>query len=108
MPPDTVYVGRPTKWGNPFNATQVGTMFSHYGYPAPIMELYSPPSLERCIDLYTAHLATKLIYEDDDFLSPLTGKNLCCWCSLDQLCHADVLLRIANEPVFVQQRLTQE
>lgn len=26
----------------------------------------------------------------------LRGKDLCCWCPLDQLCHADVLLEIAN------------
>jgi len=29
-------------------------------------------------------------------LSPLSGKNLACWCPLDQPCHADVLLTIAN------------
>ena len=27
----------------------------------------------------------------------LRGKNLACWCPLDQPCHADVLLDIANE-----------
>lgn len=26
----------------------------------------------------------------------LRGKDLCCWCALDQPCHADVLLEIAN------------
>ncbi|MGO8055976.1 DUF4326 domain-containing protein, partial [Rhizobium leguminosarum] len=26
----------------------------------------------------------------------LRGKNLACWCPLDQPCHADVLLEIAN------------
>lgn len=26
----------------------------------------------------------------------LRGRDLACWCSLDRLCHADVLLRIAN------------
>jgi hypothetical protein len=26
----------------------------------------------------------------------LKGKNLACWCPLDQPCHADILLRIAN------------
>ena len=28
----------------------------------------------------------------------LAGKNLACWCPLDQPCHADVLLKIANSP----------
>jgi hypothetical protein len=26
----------------------------------------------------------------------LHGKNVACWCPLDQFCHADVLLKIAN------------
>jgi len=28
--------------------------------------------------------------------SALAGKDLACWCPLDQPCHADVLLEIAN------------
>jgi hypothetical protein len=31
-----------------------------------------------------------------DMLAPLRGKNLACFCALDQPCHADVLLRLAN------------
>jgi hypothetical protein len=27
----------------------------------------------------------------------LRGKNLACWCPFDRPCHADVLIRIANE-----------
>lgn len=27
----------------------------------------------------------------------LAGKNLACWCPLDQPCHADVLLELANQ-----------
>lgn len=30
-------------------------------------------------------------------LSELAGRDLACWCPLDQPCHADVLLQIANE-----------
>jgi hypothetical protein len=29
-------------------------------------------------------------------LSPLRGHDLACWCPLDQPCHADVLLELAN------------
>jgi hypothetical protein len=29
-------------------------------------------------------------------IAPLRGKNLACWCALDQPCHADVLLELAN------------
>jgi hypothetical protein len=30
-------------------------------------------------------------------LTELRGKNLACWCPLDQPCHADVLLELANK-----------
>lgn len=33
-----------------------------------------------------------------EILKELRGKNLACWCALDQPCHADVLLEIANTP----------
>lgn len=32
-----------------------------------------------------------------DRLPELRGHDLCCWCPLDQPCHADVLLELANE-----------
>lgn len=31
-----------------------------------------------------------------DELHELRGKNLACWCPLDQPCHADILLELAN------------
>jgi hypothetical protein len=31
-----------------------------------------------------------------DAKQTLKGKDLACWCRLDQPCHADVLLEIAN------------
>jgi hypothetical protein len=30
-------------------------------------------------------------------LAPLRGKDLACWCPLDQPCHADVLLELVNK-----------
>ena len=31
-----------------------------------------------------------------EWLAPLRGRDLACWCPLDQPCHADVLLELAN------------
>lgn len=31
-----------------------------------------------------------------EWLAPLRGKNLACYCPLDEHCHADVLLRLAR------------
>lgn len=37
----------------------------------------------------------------DDVQRELAGCDLACWCPLDQPCHADVLLEIANSPAVV-------
>jgi hypothetical protein len=76
MPPNTVYVGRPTRWGNPFKVGPDGT-------------------LEEVIK-YRTWLEERLKTEPD-LLEPLRAKNLACWCPLDRLCHADVLLKLANK-----------
>ncbi|WP_409029416.1 DUF4326 domain-containing protein [Gracilimonas sediminicola] len=39
------------------------------------------------------HWKNKLSHMD---LTELRGKNLACWCPLDQPCHADVLIELAN------------
>jgi hypothetical protein len=97
MPPDTVKVDRSTRWGNPFNATAAYMPFDHAGYPIPLHPLRTAPSLDRCLDMFAAYLRG-ILSRDANFLAPLRGKNLGCWCKLDQPCHADVLLRIANAP----------
>lgn len=78
MPPNTVYVGRPTKWGNPYK----------------IGDLFGPDYTDRISAFGAKHLfityALRLPHQE------LRGKNLACWCALDQPCHADVLLEIAN------------
>lgn len=70
MPENTIYVGRPSEWGNPMTG-------------------------EGAVAFYKAwigmhHLKAQIKRE-------LKGKNLACFCPLDQPCHADVLLQIANE-----------
>lgn len=94
MPPNTVKVDRATRWGNPFNATQVYVMFPWTESGAPLMKLHVEASLERCIDLYTAYLLA-VIQSHPTWLVPLRGKNLACWCKPGAPCHADVMLRLA-------------
>ncbi len=38
----------------------------------------------------------KLGFSTGDVRRELAGKNLACWCRLDQACHADILLEVAN------------
>lgn len=85
MPQGAVYVGRPTKWGNPF---KVGTWTDVDGGQQAV---------------YNAARATRLFreyfgcYTKD--LETIRGRDLVCWCPLDQPCHADVLLEWANREV---------
>ena len=81
VPANAIYVGRPTVWGNPY---VVGS------------QLMNGETLtaEKAIALYEQHLANN--FNERDIRHCLRGKDLACWCALDQPCHADVLLRIAN------------
>ena len=104
MPPNTVYVGRPTKWGNPFSIMQaiadaardLNTMDLEYKDPiydsANDVNNYSRAIL---IQKYKNYLTDhpNLVYEAKQ---KLRGKNLACWCKEGEPCHADILLEIAN------------
>lgn len=90
LPPNTVSVARPTKWGNPH---RVGTGFHECRTP------------QEAVDKF--RLGFKMIADHGFTDSPvgrmardlheLRGKNLACWCRLDQPCHAEVLLDLANQ-----------
>ena len=97
MPPNTRKVDRSTRWGNPFVPTQQYVACYRPGAASvALLHLHEPPSLGRALDLFAAYLYAK-IQDDPRFLEPLRGMNLACWCPLDQPCHADILLRLANE-----------
>ena len=71
MPVNTVYVGRPTKWGNPFIGREAADRYRRWLW-------YSKS--ERARFLWGK-------------FSELEGKNLACWCPPDKPCHVDVLLQ---------------
>lgn len=99
MPENTVYVGRPTKWGNPFIVTGGGERGRELAVKA-FRELVakgewnSIPPVELLIRRSSNKVTTI-----DEVRRELRGKNLSCWCPLNQPCHADVLLEIANSEV---------
>ena len=97
MPPNTVSVCRPGKWGNPFSVKE----YYRAGYSGPVNV-----AAQHCVDAYRAwmlgnkHWAHPCNLEDaPDPSRILRGKNLACWCAIGQPCHADVLLELANKPV---------
>lgn len=99
MPPGSVYVGRPTRWGNPIRIIPVhksgpfdlvrdgvGFVGQHTG-----LETARRSATERFRDLVAFGLAAS----PTEIRRELAGKDLACWCSLESPCHADVLLAIA-------------
>lgn len=77
MPENTIYVGRPTKWGNPFHVKDFG--------------------IEKSIELFRQNImANESIFVEME-LEKLKGKNLACFCKEGSKCHADVLLELANK-----------
>lgn len=79
MPEGAVYVGRPTKWGNPHRIINTDTGQLDREESVVVYDCNLDPAIEAAAR------------------RELAGKDLVCWCPLDQPCHADVLLRIANE-----------
>mgnify|MGYP000004534710 FL=1 len=85
--PNSVYVGRPTKWGNPFTHLAKDTQAR-----------FKVDTREDAVLAFERYL-TKMIEKDPTLLlrirSELGGKNLVCWCAPAK-CHAEVLLKFAN------------
>lgn len=101
-PESAVVVSRPTKWGNPFNWTE----FYFPGQNTPSeARAEAVERFRRAVIGFRsngswcepqAHPYSYIGQIIRDAPSELRGKDLACWCPLDQPCHADVLLEIAN------------
>jgi len=109
LPPNTVCVTRPSKWGNPF------TIRKRRGKFEVLSTLQSDIDIEGCccvvvavcstredaaieaVGLFSiAALCEELQVHPWEIREQLRGKNLACWCPIGSPCHADVLLEIAN------------
>jgi hypothetical protein len=78
-----VSVARPTRFGNPFKSADrrvAAQLFAEY------LEWRRKPGNDNWVKYPT----------DEVIRAVLRGKDLACWCPLDQPCHADSLLEAAN------------
>ena len=88
LPPNTVCVSRPSKWGNPFRVTDERTA-------------------SECVHAFRIWLTVKHCHAGIperkqwmlEHLHELRGKHLACWCRPGAPCHADVLLELANKEI---------
>lgn len=96
MPEGAVYVGRPSRWGNPYTLD----MFKHW-YPEADEHGLRHMATSDFEGLVTGRWdgfddVDVPSYPRDEIMQ-LRGHDLVCWCPLGQPCHADVLLEIANQ-----------
>lgn len=119
MPPNTIYVGRGSKWGNPFRVVQYSdgrwavkcedddrqaeilTTVCRAAYDtkqeaqADAVTCYRmliDPFFHGC----HLHEFWRSIANTSEIIAILKGKNLACWCAPGEPCHADFLLQVAN------------
>jgi hypothetical protein len=86
MPENAIYVGRPTKWGNPY---KVGDLIGPF-LDGPRL------TAKNAVERYRYWLAEQIKCEWLD-LNELRGKDLACFCREGEPCHADVLIEFCNE-----------
>jgi len=80
--PFDVYIGRPSKWGNPFSHKPHGTLAAFIVF-----------SREEAVEAYRAWIVQQPALMTA--LPELQGKTLGCWCK-PQSCHGDVLAELVN------------
>ncbi len=120
MPKNSVYVGRPTKWGNPFRVVEVSWSKRSAAF-LQAFKIALGPFLCRDREQAAKFFKECLHRAKNGFPFPappiqgeftakdieqfktlannvheLRGKNLACWCLSSECCHADVLLELAN------------
>ncbi len=111
MPEGTIYVGRTAHfaiWANPF---WVGGWFTlgdpeaprgalRMSYLASLVGELPGFTLIRdraqAVEWYRRYASSWNPELLDRCRRELFGHDLCCWCPLDQPCHADVLIELAN------------
>lgn len=105
-PNGVIYVGRPTRYGNPYWYVQR----SHSGelalalYENTAQGVWLPDLVKHLPDdyvrrIYETHLAWLKRFGGrprEAIRTELADRDLSCWCPLSSPCHVDILLRLAN------------
>jgi len=102
MPETAKYVGRPTKWGNPFKVGEIAP-HRHRSAAHPhdfYIDHHMIVTARQAAGLYRKIVEDPAEHQYIGYRPPtvatiraeLAGYDLVCWCPLDQPCHGDVLL----------------
>lgn len=106
MPPNTVSVTRPGKFGNPATIGSYFMVGDPGGHSGPFRMAWCITSAKYADSRFTlidspataVAMFRKIapIYCTKEKLDHLRGKDVACFCALDQPCHGDVWLELAN------------
>lgn len=101
MPPRSIYVGRPTIWGNPFihetDVKQAVEAYRKLVSGGTVSFEMGPGKLQFARDANRNTLHWSYADYVKANVHKLRGFDLCCWCALSSPCHADILLEMANQ-----------
>lgn len=80
-PDNVVMVARPSRYGNHHKVGDPGV-----------------PDRATAVDLFRKDMDAGISHAPEfiDWIEALRGRDLACYCPLDEPCHADVLLELAN------------
>lgn len=99
-PVNSIYIGRPSIFGNPFlinekvfQASPCMEFWAEDKFSQKDLEKYGENQIIRTVDeairLYKEYILPEI---PKDILNQLKGKTLMCWCSLNEPCHGDVII----------------
>ena len=126
LPPNSINVARPTKWGNPYRVQRAGrdvplryavvdrqawivVHHDKWGNPKGKYGGFASKDAATAfaVEMFERSVLGSRLEVDGEhmvrsWLADLAGKNLACWCPLPEpgqpdWCHAAVLLRLSNE-----------
>lgn len=101
-PADAVTVSRPSRWGNPFVIEPEGDRLTVRGPDGALVGSVARDDMPQARSLSVGAFEDWITRpEQADLvaaaLDELAGHDLACWCPLDQPCHAEIWLTIANQ-----------
>lgn len=103
MPENTVKVTRPGPYGNPFVIGKPAPLCYARFHRGVVQDAAQAVALFRRALSYEMSRQTPAGERVVDLVADLRGKSLACWCALDQPCHADVLLELANPDAVLRE-----
>ena len=105
MPENSRGIGRPSRYGSPF-IVEMDPEFDTWVVYDPEFDWVHGPgidndpwtkeqAIQKSLELFRQY-AEERLEQEPEWLDPLRGKDLYCWCKEGKPCHGDILIELAN------------